>query len=113
MRLSDRVEVDQAEEEGDVGEAIERRVPEGAEPRDGVGDVRHLAVDEVEDVGDDHDDAGQQEVLFAERPGRADIDQNADERENVGMDAKCHAGADDRAQREHADGADEAGNGHS
>ena len=35
---------------------------------DGVGDVRDLAVDEVEDVGDDHDDAGEQELVAAERP---------------------------------------------
>ena len=75
--------------------------------------MRDLAVDEVEDVGDDHDDAGQQEVVAPECPGRADIDEDTDERQNVGVDAERHARADDGAQREHADSADEAGNGHS
>ena len=34
-----------------------------------VGDVRDLAVDEVEDVGDDHDDAGEHEPVDSPRPG--------------------------------------------
>ena len=54
-------------------------------------------------------DAGQQEPVHAERARRADVDQHADERQRVGMDAERHAGADDRAQREHADGSDEPG----
>ena len=49
--------------------------------------LRDLAVDEVEDVGDDHDHAGQQEAVDAERAGGDDVDQHADERERVGMDA--------------------------
>jgi hypothetical protein len=53
-----------------------------------------------------------QEMVTPERPGRADVDQNPDEREKVGMNAESHAAADDGAQREHADSADEAGNGH-
>ena len=77
-----------------------------------AGDVRDLAVDEVEDVGDDHDDAGQHEPIDGQRPGGDDVDEDADERQDVGVDAERDAGGDDRAQREHADGADRAGKGH-
>ena len=80
--------------------------------RDCVGDVRHLAVDEVEDVGDDHDDAGQHETVAAERPRGADVDQDADEREDVWDGCRAPRWRDDRAQREHADGSDEAGERH-
>ncbi len=71
--------------------------------------VRHFAVDKVEDVGDDHDDAGQDEVTEPERPGGADVDDDADERERVRVDPQRDAEVDDRAQRKHADGADGAG----
>ena len=49
----------------------------------------------------------------AQRHGGADVDQDADEGEDVGVDPERHAGVDDRAQREHADGSDEPGKGHS
>ena len=47
-----RVEVDQPDEQREIREAIERRIPEGAELRLQLQLVRDLAVDEVEDVGD-------------------------------------------------------------
>ena len=47
--------------------------------------MRDLAVDEVEDVGDDHDDAGGDEVPERQRPRRRDVDEDADEREDVRM----------------------------
>ena len=43
------------------------RVPEAAELAHRVQLVRDLAVDEVEDVGDDHDDAGADEVPARQR----------------------------------------------
>ena len=73
---------------------------------------RHLAVDEVEDVGDDHDDAGGDELAERQRPGGGDVDDHADEREDVGVDPQPYAGVDDHPQREHADRADEPGEGH-
>jgi hypothetical protein len=54
--------------------------------------MRHLAVDEVEDVADDHDETGEEEPVEPERAGGADVDEHADEREHVGMDPQGHAG---------------------
>ena len=48
----------------------------------------------------------------AERPGGRDVDQHADEREDVRMDPQRDAGADDQLEREQADPADEPGEGH-
>ena len=107
-----RVEPDQAGEERQIGKAIERRVPEGAELRLLAGDVRDLAVDEVEDVRADHDHAGEDEAVHGQRPGRPDVDQHPDQGEDVGMDAERDAGVDDDAQREHAGGADDPGERH-
>src|SRR6266851_837769 len=42
------------------------------------------------------------------RPRGADINQDAGQRQQVWMDAQRHAGADDRAQRKHAERADRA-----
>jgi hypothetical protein len=50
--------------------------------------------------------------VHAERARRGDVDEDADEREDVGVDAERHARADDRAQREHEDGSDEPGQSH-
>jgi len=107
-----RVEPDQAGEQRQVREPIERRVPERAERRLLAGDVGDLAVDEVEDVGDDHDRAAELEVIVRQRKARGDVDQHADERQNVGMDAERNRGVDDREQREHARRADGTGKGH-
>ena len=74
-----------------------------------VGD---LTVDEVEDVRDHHDHAGGDELAQRQRPGGRDVDEDADEREHVGMDPQPHAGVDDHPQRKHADLADEPGDGH-
>ena len=74
--------------------------------------TRDLAVDEVEDVGDHHDDAGGDELAQRQRPGGRDIDEHADERQRIGMDAQPDAGVDDQPQREHADAADEPGESH-
>ena len=74
--------------------------------------MRDLAVDEIEDVGDDHDDAGQDEAIDRQRPGGDDVDEHADQRQHVGVNAERHAEVDDRAQREHADRADRASEGH-
>ena len=63
-----RVQIDQAGQQREVGEPVERRIPEGAEARLQVQLVRHLAVDEVEDVGDDHDHAGEDEAPVARAP---------------------------------------------
>ena len=87
-----RVEVDQADEERDVGEAVDDRVPEAAELRSSASSsTRDLAVDEVEDVGDDHDDAGGDELAQRQRPGGGDVDEHADEREDVRVDPQRHA----------------------
>ena len=54
--------------------------------------VRHLAVDEVEDVGDDHDhEPASMNRPYAERPGRADVDDDADERQRVRVDPQRDA----------------------
>ena len=56
--------------------------------------MRDLAVDEVEDVGDDHDHAGRARTGRAPSAhGRGDVDEDADERQDVGVDAQRHAGA--------------------
>ena len=73
--------------------------------------MRDLAVDEVEDVRDDHDHAGQDEAADAERPAGADVDEDADERQHVRVNPQRDARAMMSAQREHADGADRAGEG--
>ena len=71
--------------------------------------MRDLAVDEVEDVGDDHDDAGQDEAgPCAERDAAAaTLMSTPTKRQDVRVDPKRHARRDDRAQREHADAPDE------
>ena len=107
-----RVQPDQPGEQRQVREPIERRVPEGAEGRLLARDVRDLAVDEVEDVGDDHDHAAPLEVIVGEREPGADVDQHADERQDVGVNAERDRGVDDRAQGEHAHRADGTGKGH-
>ena len=43
------------------------------------------------------------EPAARQRPGRADVDEHADEGEDVRVDPQRHARGDDRAQREHAD----------
>jgi hypothetical protein len=77
-----------------------------------AGLERDLAVDEVEDVGDDHDEAGPDEVPVGEVDRRPAVDQDADEREDVRMDSEGDACGDDRAQRKHADAPDQAGKRH-
>ena len=67
--------------------------------------ARDLAVDEVEDVGDDHDHAGGDEAAEAERPGRRDVDEHADERQDVGWIRSATQARMISAQREHADAA--------
>ena len=52
------------------------------------------------------------EVAERQLPGGRDVDEDADERQDVRVDSQRDARADDRAQREHADPADEAGEGH-
>src|SRR4051812_48711930 len=103
-----RVEEDQAGQQRQIREAIERRIPERAELGDGVGEVRDLAVDEVEDVRDQHDHERQHEVAEAERPRCGDVDDHPDQRQRVRMDPQRDAQVDDRAQRLHAGRADDA-----
>ena len=62
-----------------------------------------LAVDEIEDVRDDHDEAGEHEAPERQRPGRGDVDQHADERQNIGMDPQRDAEAMIAPQRKHAE----------
>ena len=59
-----------------------------------------LAVDEIEDVGDDHDDAGRQEVALRQRPSGRDVDQHAGERENIRMNPEPDARGDDEPERD-------------
>ena len=54
-----------------------------------AGLERDLAVDEVEDVGDDHDEPGPDEVPAGERGGGPDVDQAADERQDVRVDSEA------------------------
>ena len=96
----------------DVGEAIDHRVPEAAELADLAELDGDLAVDEVEDVGDDHDYAGGDETIVRQLVGGQRVDHDADEGEDVGMDPERHARGDDGAKRKHADAADESGEGH-
>ena len=53
-----------------------------------------------------------QETIDAERARGDHVDQDADERQRVGMDAQRHARGDDRAQRPHAHLPDESGKRH-
>ena len=106
------VEVDQADEQQDVGEAVDHRVPYAAELAQQAGLERNLAVDEVEDVGDDHDEPGPDEVPAGEVNRGPAVDQAADEGEDVRMDPETDAYGDDRAQRKHADAPDQAGKRH-
>ena len=77
-----------------------------------LSSLRHLAVDEVEDVGDDHDDAGQHEPAERERPAAATLMRTPMSVRMFGWMRERHAGRDDEPQREHADGADGAGERH-
>ncbi len=70
--------------------------------------LRDFAVDEVEDVGDDHDGAGEQKPIDAERARGDHVDQHANQRQRIGMNSEPHARADDRAQRPHAHLPDES-----
>ncbi len=47
----------------------------------------NLPVDEVENVGDDHDHAGADEVAERQLPCRRDVDEHADKRQDVRMNA--------------------------
>ena len=87
------VEDEQAEEEGDVGVAVEDRVEEGAEDGDLVGLAGDAAVNHVEEAGTDDDEAGVEEhadvvvgACVAEEEGCNDVDDEADEGEGVGRD---------------------------
>ena len=71
-----------------------------------------LAVDEVEDVGEYHDDAGDHELTDPERPGRGGVDDDAGERQYIRMNPKTHAGVDDGPERVHTDRANHAGERH-
>ena len=58
------------------------------------------------------DDAAQHEPVVRQREASRDVDQHADERQDVGVDAERDRGVDDRAQQEHAHRADGTGKGH-
>src|SRR3954453_9011523 len=106
------VQVNQADEQEDVREAIDHRVPEPAELADRAELDSYLAVDEVENVCDDHHDAGRHEAAERELPGGGRVDEDLGEGENVRVNPEGNARLDDRAQREHTDPADEPGEGH-
>ena len=96
----------------DIREPVDDRIPEPAELAHLAQLDGDLAVDEVEDVGDDHDDAGLGELAVRQPVSRHRVDDHADEGENVWVNPKLHARRDDRAKRERADAPDEAGEGH-
>src|SRR5262249_16870385 len=106
------VQKDQPGQQREIRKAIERRIPEGAELRLQLEFVRDLSVDHVEDVRDDYDHAGPDEMAVTEGERGADVDQIPDDRQLVGVDSEGDAKANDRPKRIHAQGADGACEGH-
>jgi len=93
---------DEAEEDGDVGVAVEDGVEEGAEDGDLVGLAGDATIDHVEEAGADDDEAGVEEhadvvagARVAEEEGRDDVDEKADEGEGVGRDLREREAVDD------------------
>src|SRR5256714_14511597 len=81
-----RVEDHETDEGGHVGDAVESGVEEAAEARDLVGESRDLAVEHVEEVRDDEDDARPEEVAEAEHEAAQDVYQNARHGQKVRVD---------------------------
>ena len=73
---------------------------------------RHLAVDEVEDVCEHHDHASRAKRTGGQGPRRDGVDDDAGERQDVGMNAQPDAEIDDGAQGVHARRADHPGKRH-
>ena len=91
---------EQAEEDGDVGVAVDDGIKERTEDGDLVGLARDAAVDHVKDAGADDDEAGVDEhadgVVVAageaEEERGDDVDEQADEGE--GVRERCGTGRD-------------------
>ena len=107
------VEVDQADEQREVREAVEHRVPEAAERASpGCAPCATLPSMKSKMLATIMTNAGGTELPEAERPGRGDVDEHADEREHV----RVRCAARRRAQMmprsgKHADRPDEPGEG--
>src|SRR5438132_8152461 len=77
------IEDHQAYEHHHVRQAIERRIKKAAIARHSSRKSRDLAVEHVEQVRDDQDDAGPEKISKAKQQTRSDVYGYADERENV------------------------------
>ncbi len=100
------VEHEQAEEECHVGVAIQNGVEKGAEDGNLVCLAGDTAVHHVKEARPDDDEAGIEkhaDVVFcagvAEEEGRDDVDDEADEGEGVGRDARQGETVDDLLQQ--------------
>src|SRR5436853_5799632 len=82
-----RVEDHQADEDDHVGEAVERRIKKAAETRHAPRKPCDLTVKHIEQVGNDQDDSGPEEITEAEEQTAADIDRNAYDREQIRIDS--------------------------
>ena len=59
--------------------------------------MRDLPIDEVENVRANNHHAAQDEVLIGERPRRSDVDDHADQRQDIRVNPERDARGDDRA----------------
>src|SRR5437763_1035881 len=97
-----RVEEHEADEGGHVRDAVERGVEEAAEARYLIREARDLAVEHIEEVGDDEDESGPEEVAEGEHETAQDVYRNARHGQKVRVDPapreSLHHRADDPAR---------------
>src|SRR5580698_5115311 len=110
------VENQQAEELAGVAVAVDDRIEERSEAGDAVGGAGDLSVDQVEEAGEDDDQAGVEEhallvvgVGGGEQDGGPGVDQQSHEGEDVGIDAREREPADDGVEQDSAGAAEGAG----
>ena len=104
---------EQAEELGGVTVAVDYGVEEGSEAGDAVGGAGYLAVDQIEEAGEDNDQAGVEKhaplvvgVGRAEQNGGPGVDHQSQEGEDVGIDAGKGEPANDGIEEDAAGAAE-------
>jgi hypothetical protein len=104
--LTAGVEDEQAEEESDVGVAVEDGIEEGAKDGDLVGEAGDAPIDHVKEARTEDDEGGVEEhanvgvgARVAEEEGGDHIDDEAEEGEGVGGDAGESQTSDDLLQQ--------------
>src|SRR4051794_1191728 len=76
----------QAHKDHHVRQAVQRRVEKPSKPRNAARKTGHLPVEHVKEIGDHEGDARREEPASPKKKTATDVQSNADDGQNVGID---------------------------